>query len=134
LPTYRICRILEREGRFARGFLTRVAEPGMIHGMSMKSTPSARLRLCDACCDKAGILKEMVKTGGCTCDICGFSCKCCGMDPEARGKQYVNSILVRVIPDMAWAVLQERNRRSLVPLDWERLFAEGRARNRSDRE
>jgi hypothetical protein len=56
------------------------------------------------------------------------------MDPEARGKQYVNSILVRVIPDMAWAVLQERNRRSLVPLDWERLFAEGRARNRSDRE
>lgn len=31
------------------------------------------LNICDACADRIGLLKEVLKTGGCTCDICGFS-------------------------------------------------------------
>ncbi len=58
--------------------------------------------LCDGCCDNSGTAKEMVKTGGCTCDICGWACKCCGDD----GKQFVNRIPVRVIPDDGWDYLQ----------------------------
>jgi hypothetical protein len=71
----------------------------------------------------------MIKTGGCTCDICGctcdicgWACKCCGDD----GRQFVNKVLVRTIPAEGWAYLQWRNARSLVPLDWERLFLHGR--------
>lgn len=82
----------------------------------------AHLRLCDACCDKAGILKEALKTGGCTCDICGWACKCCGDD----GKQFVNRIAVRTIPEDGWPVLQARNAHSLIPLNWEVLFMMGR--------
>ncbi|SKA90941.1 hypothetical protein SAMN02745704_02267 [Paucidesulfovibrio gracilis DSM 16080] len=109
---------------------------GAEHNVIMPDTNrhTARLRLCDACCDKAGILKEMVKTGGCTCDVCGFACKCCGSDPEARGKQYINNIAVHVIPQSAWAVLQERNQRSLQPMDWQRLFAEGRSHSQEAHE
>jgi len=84
--------------------------------------PSPCLLLCDACCDKSGILKEFVKTGGCTCDVCGWSCACCGN----HDRQFINSVPARVIPAQAWPVLQERNRRSLVPLDWEQLFLLGR--------
>lgn len=80
------------------------------------------LLLCDACCDKAGILKEALKTGGCTCDVCGWACKCCRDD----GKQFVNRIAVRVIPEDGWPVLQRRNRDSLQPIDWEALFMTGR--------
>jgi hypothetical protein len=80
------------------------------------------LLLCDGCCDNSGTAKEMVKTGGCTCDICGWACKCCGDD----GKQFINRIPVRVIPADGWVYLQWRNRRSLAPLDWERLFRLGR--------
>jgi hypothetical protein len=80
------------------------------------------LMLCDGCCDNSGTTKEMVKTGGCTCDICGWACKCCGDD----GKQFVNRVPVRVIPEEGWAYLQWKNRRSLVPLDWETLFRLGR--------
>lgn len=78
----------------------------------------AHLRLCDHCCDRSGTAKEMVKTGGCTCDICGFSCGCCG----DAAKQYVNLVPVRVISGEGWSWLQERNARSLEPLDWVRLF------------
>ena len=82
--------------------------------------PSAAfLRLCDACCDRSGTAKEMVKTGGCTCDICGFSCGMCG----DAAKQFVNRIPVRVISPEAWEWLLRRNECSLVPLDFERLFA-----------
>jgi len=77
------------------------------------------LRLCDACCDNSGTNKEMVKTGGCTCDICGWSCKCCGGEDN---RQFVNKILVRVIPDDGWDYLQWKNQQNLIPLDWERLF------------
>ena len=63
------------------------------------------LRMCDSCCDYSGTAKEMVKTGGCTCDICGWACKCCGDD----GKQFVNRIPVRVIPDDGWDYLQWKN-------------------------
>lgn len=84
---------------------------------------SPRLRLCDACCDNSGTAKEMVKTGGCTCDICGWACKCCGGD----GRQFVNNVLVRTIPAEGWAYLQWRNSRSLVPLNWQRLFLLGRS-------
>ncbi|MDD3310549.1 hypothetical protein [Pseudodesulfovibrio sp.] len=87
------------------------------------ATDPGYLRLCDACCDLSGTAKEMVKTGGCTCDICGFSCKCCGDD----GKQFVNRIPVRVIPDDGWPELQRRNAKSLLPLDWQALFTLGRA-------
>ena len=83
-----------------------------------KRLPIARLRLCDACCDRSGTAKEMVKSGGCTCDICGFSCGCCGDD----AKQFVNLVPVRVISDEGWRWLQARNARSLEPLDWVRLF------------
>jgi hypothetical protein len=31
------------------------------------------LNLCDTCCDRIGVVKEVFKTGGCTCDACGFS-------------------------------------------------------------
>jgi hypothetical protein len=80
------------------------------------------LLLCDGCCDAGGILKEAKKTGGCTCDVCGFACACCG-DPD---HQYINRIAVRTIPDNAWGPLQVRNERSLTPLDWEELFLMGR--------
>lgn len=85
--------------------------------------PSATLLLCDACCDKAGVLKELIKTGGCTCDVCGWACACCGGED---GRQFVNSIPARVIPAEAWPVLQERNRASLSPIDWEKVFLLGR--------
>lgn len=88
----------------------------------MSHGSSAYLRLCDACCDKAGILKEALKSGGCTCDVCGWACKCCGDD----GRQLVNRIAVRTISQDAWLVLQERNHRSLKPLNWEELFLAGR--------
>lgn len=81
------------------------------------------LMLCDACCDGAGAAREMVKTGGCTCDICGWSCSCCGGE---QGRQFVNRIPVRVIPAGGWPCLQRRNSRSLMPLDWEALFSLGR--------
>jgi hypothetical protein len=91
--------------------------------MAWDDTPGgAHLKLCDACCDKSGTLKEMVKTGGCTCDVCGFACACCAGD----GRQFVNRVLARNVPADGWAVLQERNRRSLIPLDWEALFRLGR--------
>lgn len=86
------------------------------------TTGPGYLRLCDSCCDKSGTAKEMVKTGGCTCDICGWSCKCCGDD----GKQYVNLIPVRVIPEDGWDYLMRRNDQSLRPLNWELLFRAGR--------
>ena len=85
------------------------------------SVPS--LRLCDGCCDAAGAAKEMKKTGGCTCDVCGWACSCCGGED---GVQFINRIPARCIPSDGWEALQERNRRSLVPLDWERLFLLGR--------
>ncbi|WFS62365.1 hypothetical protein LF599_17150 [Pseudodesulfovibrio thermohalotolerans] len=91
--------------------------------MSMTNVgDSPHLRLCDACCDTSGTAKEMMKTGGCTCDICGWACKCCGDD----GRQFVNRVLVRTIPAEGWAYLQWRNQRSLAPLDWEKLFLHGR--------
>lgn len=80
----------------------------------------AHLLLCDNCCDQAGAVKEMLKTGGCTCDICGWSCQCSGDDC----KQYVNRVLVGCIPDEGWDWLARANARSLTPLDWERLFEE----------
>lgn len=80
------------------------------------------LRLCDNCCDYSGTAKEMVKTGGCTCDICGWACKCCGDD----GKQFVNRIAVRTIPEDGWEYLQRKNRKSLTPINWETLFQTGR--------
>ena len=83
-----------------------------------QAAPGAVLKLCDNCCDRSGTVKEMVKTGGCTCDICGWSCMCSG----DAGKQYVNRIPVRLIPDEGWGYLQARNARSLIPMDWEALF------------
>lgn len=88
------------------------------------------LRLCDACCDNSGTAKEMVKTGGCTCDICGWACKCCGDD----GKQFVNRVAVRTIPDDGWDYLQEKNRQNLMPINWERLFNYGRDEKDGDGE
>lgn len=80
------------------------------------------LLLCDGCCDQSGTAKELVKSGGCTCDVCGWACKCCGDD----GKQFVNRIPVRVIPKEGWPVLERRNALSLRPLDWEAMFKLGR--------
>ncbi len=82
------------------------------------SIDPGNLRLCDACCDNSGTAKEMVKTGGCTCDVCGWSCKCCG----DLDKQFVNRIAVRNIPEDGWRYLQKKNEQSLVPLNWEALF------------
>ncbi len=76
------------------------------------------LRLCDRCCDNSGTLKEMIKSGGCTCDVCGWSCKCVG--EECR--QFINRVPVRLIPAEGWAWLQATNEASLLPLDWERLL------------
>lgn len=92
-----------------------------MHGMETKQN-NAYLRLCDACCDKSGTAKELMKTGGCTCDICGWSCSCCGGD----GRQFVNMIPARVIPEDGWLWLQRKNEEGLQPLDWERLFSYGR--------
>lgn len=86
----------------------------------------AHLRLCDTCCDGSGTAKEMVKTGGCTCDICGWSCSCCGGD----GRQFINRIPTRVIPDDGWDYLQRRNAQSLEPLNWVQLFLLGREEDR----
>ncbi len=76
------------------------------------------LRICDSCCDGSGTIKEMVKTGGCTCDVCGWGCKCSGDDC----KQFVNRIPVNCIPGEGWEWLQTRNERSNQPLDWQALF------------
>lgn len=81
-------------------------------------TLRAFLRLCDACCDRAGVLKECLKTGGCTCDICGWSCSC-----VLGGRQFINHIPVGCIPPEGWSWLQRKNEESLAPLDWEALFA-----------
>lgn len=35
-------------------------------------TGTAYLNICDGCADCIGVVKEIFKTGGCTCDICGF--------------------------------------------------------------
>ncbi len=35
--------------------------------------PMKYLKICDKCADRIGVVKEVFKTGGCTCDICGFS-------------------------------------------------------------
>lgn len=70
-----------------------------IRGMTHQRDPGY-LMLCDACCDNSGTAKEMMKTGGCTCDICGWACKCCGDD----GKQFVNRIAVRNIPRTAGSI------------------------------
>jgi hypothetical protein len=84
----------------------------------MDSGADAFLRLCDACCDNSGTLKEMIKTGGCTCDVCGWSCQC-----SADGsKQYVNRIPARIIPDEGWPYLQRKNEHSLRPIDWAAFY------------
>lgn len=75
--------------------------------------------LCDTCCDRSGTLKELIKTGGCTCDICGWSCMCSG----DAGKQYVNRVPLSLIPPEGWDYLHRTNERNSRPLDWERLFA-----------
>lgn len=89
----------------------------------MREEAQAVLRICDRCCDISGTAKEMVKTGGCTCDICGWACSCCGGED---GRQFVNKIPIRVIPEEGWEFLERRNRQSLVPLDWVRVFMIGR--------
>ena len=38
-----------------------------------KAGPVSYLNICDGWCDHIGIVKEVFKTGGCTCDVCGFS-------------------------------------------------------------
>lgn len=85
----------------------------------MRTKPRSFLLLCDACCDNSGTLKEMVKTGGCTCDVCGWACKCC----RDAGKQFVNRVDPRTIPAEGWDYLQMKNSKSLVPLNWQRLFS-----------
>jgi hypothetical protein len=85
----------------------------------VKRVPGPVLLLCDACCDNSGTVKEMIKSGGCTCDVCGWSCKCC-LD---GGRQFVNRVPVSLIPEEGWAWLQRKNEVSNRPLDWEALFA-----------
>ncbi len=80
------------------------------------------LLLCDSCCDNSGTLKELIKTGGCTCDVCGWSCKCVG--EECR--EFINRIPIAIISDTGWEYLQQKNSSSNQPLDWEALFALGR--------
>lgn len=80
----------------------------------------AVLLMCDGCCDNSGTAKEMVKSGGCTCDVCGFSCQCVGDDC----RQFVNRIPVRLIPADGWAWLQFKNEESNRPLDWQRLLVD----------
>jgi hypothetical protein len=87
------------------------------------SETSPTLRLCDACCDKSGTLKELVKTGGCTCDVCGFAAQYCGGEGMP---QFINMIHARLIPDEGWPVLQNRNADAGEELDWEALFELGR--------
>nr|WP_321513331.1 hypothetical protein [uncultured Pseudodesulfovibrio sp.] len=84
----------------------------------MQKTDPGYLRLCDGCCDNSGTAKEAIKTGGCTCDICGWACKCCGDD----NRQFVNKVQVCVIPNDGWDYLQWKNRQSLRPINWEQLF------------
>jgi transcription elongation factor Elf1 len=84
-----------------------------------KERAVVHLLLCDTCCDNSGTLKELVKTGGCTCDVCGWSCQCAG----DAAKQYVNRISVGLIPDEGWDYLQRKNEENLNPVNWEALFA-----------
>lgn len=79
--------------------------------------PGAVLLLCDTCCDNAGAIKECLKSGGCTCDICGWSCSC-----VLGGRQFINTVPVGCIPDGGWAYLQTKNADSLVPINWESFF------------
>lgn len=81
--------------------------------------PRAHLLVCDACCDAAGLPKELIKSGGCTCDICGWACACC----RDAGRQFINSLHVRLIGGASWDVLQERNAGADAPLDWQALAA-----------
>ena len=85
-------------------------------------TKTVYLLLCDSCCDNSGTVKEMIKRGGCTCDVCGWSCKCSGDDC----KQYINKIPTRLIPSGGWEYLHKKNEESTRPLDWQALFRLGR--------
>lgn len=80
------------------------------------------LKLCDRCCDNSGTLKELIKSGGCTCDICGWSCKCSGDDC----KQYINRTPVHLIPEDGWDYLQRKNEENNRPLNWQEIFNMGR--------
>lgn len=93
----------------------------MTRGMPEKpDTRKSVLLMCDACCDNSGSPREMIKSGGCTCEVCGFSCRCLGDDC----RQFVNRIPVRLIPDEGWGYLQYKNDESNSPLDWPRLLTQ----------
>jgi hypothetical protein len=87
---------------------------------------SSALLLCDTCCDRSGAPKEIFKSGGCTCDVCGFSLCCVGDDC----RQFVNRIPVRLVPEEGWPVLQARNEDGLRPIDRQKLFQETNRRSR----
>jgi len=90
----------------------------MKHIPGYKKLSRETLLLCDSCCDNSGTVKELIKTGGCTCDICGWSCQCSG----DKAKQYVNRIHLSLIPDEGWSYLHRKNAESSRPLVWEELF------------
>lgn len=90
--------------------------------------PTAYLRICDACCDNAGTNKEVFKTGGCTCDICGWACKCAGDDC----KQFINKVQAKHIPSAGWSYLQHKNAQANIPFDWEEVFKLAREEEEDD--
>ena len=68
---------------------------------------SSYLSICDFCCDRMGIFKEVFKTGGCTCDICGWSCHCALNERN----NFVNSVRVDLIPDNGWDLVDFLSKR-----------------------
>lgn len=62
------------------------------------------LNICDNCADKIGALKEVFKTGGCTCDVCGFSYPC----TTDKNKSTVSRTPLNIIPDTGWHWIEQK--------------------------
>lgn len=62
------------------------------------------LNICDSCADQIGVLKEMVKTGGCTCDVCGFAYPC-AVEME---KSTVSRTPLHLIPVSGWKWIEKK--------------------------
>lgn len=53
------------------------------------------LSVCDYCCDEIGLLKEVFKSGGCICEICGWHGACA----LGTREHFVNKVHVSWIKD-----------------------------------
>lgn len=68
------------------------------------------LNICDSCSDRIGVVKEVFKTGGCTCDICGFAFPCA----RDGDKSTVSRTPIHLIPEEGWHWIHKK-----IESEWE---------------